>query len=319
MGDTARLAVRVPRRARLLAFAGLLAALAALAGGGLTFGDAEAQQAPGTPQGLAAIALDGQVGLAWKASSGATSYAAVPRDDVRRAITTLVTPAGYTGTTYTDTGRTNGTTYLLRGPSIVEWDRVRADSRSCRRRPVASSCVNGHRDSYRELLPGHDGLEDRAGATRVRAAASRATRRRRASTRASSVDLHVSTATGTRRTTSRSTAPADYGGTQGRLVSARSPGCTASWQPGCSQGARHDRPDRLRRLGHRRRRSRPRSHVAVGRLPAQARPRRQRHLQRDPARRPRRTAALRRALTACRPTTYQAYNGYGGKSLYDWN
>ncbi|QKS46473.1 glycoside hydrolase family 6 protein [Paenibacillus cellulosilyticus] len=64
---------------------------------------------PAAPTGLTATAGNAQVVLAWTASTGATSY------NVKRATTsggTFTTVAtGVTGTTYTDTGLTNGTTY----------------------------------------------------------------------------------------------------------------------------------------------------------------------------------------------------------------
>jgi O-glycosyl hydrolase/fibronectin type 3 domain-containing protein len=63
---------------------------------------------PPVPTGLTATAGNTQVGLSWSASSGATAY------DVKRS---TVSGSGYatitspTGTSYTNTGLTNGTTY----------------------------------------------------------------------------------------------------------------------------------------------------------------------------------------------------------------
>jgi fibronectin type 3 domain-containing protein len=63
---------------------------------------------PATPTGLTATAGNTQVALAWNASGGATAY------DVKRS---TVSGSGYatitspTGTSYTNTGLTNGTTY----------------------------------------------------------------------------------------------------------------------------------------------------------------------------------------------------------------
>jgi hypothetical protein len=62
-----------------------------------------------TPTGLTATAGDTQVSLSWTASSGATSY------HVKRAMVTggpYTQVAAPTGTTYIDTGRTNGTAYF---------------------------------------------------------------------------------------------------------------------------------------------------------------------------------------------------------------
>jgi hypothetical protein len=63
---------------------------------------------PSTPTGVSASAGNGQVTISWSASSGATSY------NVKRATTSggpYTTIASPTGTTYTNTGLTNGTTY----------------------------------------------------------------------------------------------------------------------------------------------------------------------------------------------------------------
>jgi len=64
---------------------------------------------PAVPTGLTAAAGDAQVTLTWTASSGAASYN-VKRSTVSGGTFTTVA-TGVTGTTYTDTGLTNGTTY----------------------------------------------------------------------------------------------------------------------------------------------------------------------------------------------------------------
>jgi endo-1,4-beta-xylanase len=69
----------------------------------------QGQQAPPVPIGLTATAGNAQVSLAWNASAGATSY------NIRRSTTsggpyTLI--AGVTGTSFTNTGLTNNTTYF---------------------------------------------------------------------------------------------------------------------------------------------------------------------------------------------------------------
>ena len=63
---------------------------------------------PPAPTGLTATAGNGQVSLSWNASSGATSY------NVKRSTTNggpYSTVGSPTGTTFTNTGLTNGTTY----------------------------------------------------------------------------------------------------------------------------------------------------------------------------------------------------------------
>ncbi len=64
--------------------------------------------APAAPTGLTAVAGDGQVALSWTASSGATGYH-VKRSTASGGPFTQV--AAPTGTTYTDTGLSDGTIY----------------------------------------------------------------------------------------------------------------------------------------------------------------------------------------------------------------
>jgi len=64
---------------------------------------------PSAPAGLTATADSAQVTLTWTASTGAASYNVKRAAASGGAFTTIA--AGVTGTTYTDTGLTNGTTY----------------------------------------------------------------------------------------------------------------------------------------------------------------------------------------------------------------
>nr|WP_246070607.1 glycoside hydrolase family 6 protein [Paenibacillus kobensis] len=64
---------------------------------------------PAAPASLTATAGDAQVALTWTASSGATSYNVKRSTTAGGTFTTVAT--GVTGTTYTNTGLTNGTTY----------------------------------------------------------------------------------------------------------------------------------------------------------------------------------------------------------------
>lgn len=63
---------------------------------------------PSAPTNLVATPGDGQVGLAWNASSGATDYRVKRSTTPGGPYTQIATPAA---TTYTDTAVTNGTTY----------------------------------------------------------------------------------------------------------------------------------------------------------------------------------------------------------------
>src|SRR5207244_5171245 len=66
---------------------------------------------PAAPTNLKATPGDKQVSLTWNASSGATSYNVKRSTTNGGPYTTISSPGTVTGTTYTDTGLTNGTTY----------------------------------------------------------------------------------------------------------------------------------------------------------------------------------------------------------------
>lgn len=85
----------------VMLFAGCNSSSTSGGGGGTT-------QPPATPAGLQATAGNAQVSLSWTASSGATSYAVKRSMTNGGPYTQIATPSG---TTYTDTGLTNGTTY----------------------------------------------------------------------------------------------------------------------------------------------------------------------------------------------------------------
>jgi autotransporter-associated beta strand protein len=66
--------------------------------------------APAAPTNLAAVAGDAQVALSWTASSGATTSYTIRRGTASGVYTTI-SQGAVTGTSYTDTSVTNGTTY----------------------------------------------------------------------------------------------------------------------------------------------------------------------------------------------------------------
>jgi len=73
--------------------------------------------APAAPTGLTASAGNAQVSLSWTASSGATTYSVFRGTSAGgESATALVT--GLTGTTYTNTGLTNGTTYYYKVAAV---------------------------------------------------------------------------------------------------------------------------------------------------------------------------------------------------------
>ncbi len=65
--------------------------------------------APAAPTGLAAVAGNAQVALSWNAVSGATTYTI--RRGTASGVYTTISAGNVNGTSYTDTGLTNGTTY----------------------------------------------------------------------------------------------------------------------------------------------------------------------------------------------------------------
>src|SRR5438105_2936671 len=64
-----------------------------------------------SPAGLAGVALDGSVDLAWQPVAGVSAYN-VYRGTAAGSVTTLVSPpGGVAATGFTDTAALNGTTY----------------------------------------------------------------------------------------------------------------------------------------------------------------------------------------------------------------
>ena len=144
--------------------AGLLSLVCALALGSIMLvPEPHAAGVPDSPTGLTAIALSGQVGLAWKPSSGATSYQ-LYRGTTAASITTLVTPAGYTGTTFTDTGRTNNTTYYYAVKATSSSGQSLADQ-IAQAKPVAASCSTGNAIRVENCFPGTTSWKSTPGAT----------------------------------------------------------------------------------------------------------------------------------------------------------
>jgi hypothetical protein len=76
-----------------------------------------AGQAPAAPTGLAASAGTRRVSLSWKASSGAASYSIYRGTSAGGEGATPV-KTGVTGTSYTDTGLTSGTTYFYKVAAV---------------------------------------------------------------------------------------------------------------------------------------------------------------------------------------------------------
>jgi hypothetical protein len=75
------------------------------------------RSAPAAPAGLTATAGNRQVRLTWTASSGAVSYN-VYRGPAPGAERTTPIATGVTGTSYTNTGLTNGATYYYKVAAV---------------------------------------------------------------------------------------------------------------------------------------------------------------------------------------------------------
>jgi len=109
-----------------------------------------AQTAPTAPTGLSAIALDGKVSLAWQSTSGATSYK-VYRGTSAASITTLV--GSPTTTTFSDATSVNGTTYYY-AVKAGNGTGDSAASTTAQAKPAARSCSTGNAVKVENCFPG---------------------------------------------------------------------------------------------------------------------------------------------------------------------
>ncbi|MDP9294794.1 MAG: hypothetical protein M3O90_10300, partial [Actinomycetota bacterium] len=112
----------------------------------------QAASVPSAPQGLTAIALDSAVALAWRPSTGADSYA-LYRGTSAGAITQLVTPAGFTGTSFKDTTAVNGSTYFYEVHARGAPGESTSDQ-TVRANPVARACSTGNAIRLENCFPG---------------------------------------------------------------------------------------------------------------------------------------------------------------------
>ena len=263
------------------------------------------------PTGLTAIAFDSKVVLAWQPAAGASGGYTVLRGPGAGAPTTVVSGAGgVSGTTFTDTSANNGSiySYAVRANSGGSQS---ANSNLVNAAPIPLGSGSGNAIVQENSVPGHDRLEDAeraAGATGIEGFATATS-----INAGDSVDLKVNTADDVPfhveiyRT-------GYYGGTNGRLISTL-PGLTVEQQD-YPPVRRPTRSARLLHLEHGTRRSRRRrtGRAAVYLL----------RLVRDDngddnhillvVRHDGDNAAV---LYGVPTATYQAYNNYGGKSLYD--
>ena len=216
----------------------------------------------------------------------------VPRDLGRRDHRPRHAPPAYSATTFTDTTVTNGTTYFYEVRASADGAQSGAAQRATAT-PRGASCSTGNRIVVENCFPGTTGVEGARRQQRVPDTASRASCRRPASTPAAASTCASRPAAGTCPTTSRSTARATTAAR--RAASCRRSPASTGEHGYCDTSARHHRPRRLHRHeprgdDHHDRR------LGLRRLPAQARPRRQRRVQRGDPRRARRRRHVRRAV-----------------------
>jgi N,N-dimethylformamidase beta subunit-like protein/uncharacterized protein DUF4082/Big-like domain-containing protein len=181
----------------------------------LTLGESRAATLPATPTGLTAIALDGKVSLSWQPSANAAGYI------VYRGVTlselTPITPAGHADTKFVDEAAVNGQAYYYSVRATSADGQSSLASQRALATPLARSCSSGNAVVVENCFPGttnwrttrghhvgEDGLGGFASASSIQAG--------------ESVNLSVEIAVGAQyrveiyRTGS-------YGGAQGRLVS----------------------------------------------------------------------------------------------------
>ena len=106
-----------------------------------------------SPGGPTAIALDGSVQLAWQPVAGASAYT-IYRGSSTSTISTLVSPAGgVTGSTFSDATAANGTTYFY-GVRAIASGQESASSLAVQATPRARSCSNGNPTVLENCYPG---------------------------------------------------------------------------------------------------------------------------------------------------------------------
>jgi len=108
--------------------------------------------APPAPTGLTATGGNAQVSLAWTASSGATSYN-VYRGTTAGGESATAIATGITGTTYVNTGLTNGTTYFYK-VAAVNSGGTSAQSNEASAKPAASGYTGTPYTGTPIALPG---------------------------------------------------------------------------------------------------------------------------------------------------------------------
>ncbi len=270
-----------------------------------------ASAAPAAPTGVTAISLDARVALAWQPSSGASGYA-VYRGTSATSITQLVSSSSIGATTFTDTSVTNGATYYyaVRAKSLVSGDS--ANSPPARATPTARSCSTGNAIVVENCFPGttawklaqgtrayDDGIEGFATDTSINSGSSV---NLKINANAENIPYHIEIyRTGW------------YGGTQGRLIS-RMDGLRTVWQPGCDED---DTTGLIDCSDWEVSQTLTTTTDWVSGVYLLRLVRDDNGAKNDILLTIRKDGSTSNVLYEVPDTTYQAYNNYGGKSLYD--
>ncbi|MDX6412411.1 MAG: hypothetical protein QOE91_1927, partial [Gaiellaceae bacterium] len=281
------------------------ALLAVLIVGGM-LGGAHGANAPLPPTGFTGNALDGQVDLAWQPVAGATYN--IYRGLSVSTRTTLAT--GITGTTYDDTTAANGTTYYYSVRAIVSGSES-ADSLLLQATAQARSCGSGNAIHVENCSPGSTRWK-LAAADPVSSGGVEGFATASSINKGGSLDLKIN---GASTTTIRAEIYrlGFYGGSGGRLVSTirgiggiAQPACNAGPPLDCSNWATSATITTTAAWA---------SGVYFVRLVREdvaASDATIMFVVRDDAR-------IANLLYSVPVDTYQAYNNYGGQSLYDFN
>jgi hypothetical protein len=205
---------------------GLLLALCASA---LWLATSIASTAPAGPVGLTAISQDGTVGLAWQPVPGASGYR-VYRGTTASSITTLLTAQPIASAAFSDSTAANGHAFYY-AVTAISGSGESPRSGVAGATPQARSCSSGNAIVVENCFPGttnwetqnplqasNGGIEGFATATSINAG--------------QSVDLKVRTTDDDVPFHIEIYRSGYYGGTMGRLISTL-PGLTANTQPAC--------------------------------------------------------------------------------------
>ena len=266
----------------------------------------------GPPAGVTGIALHASAQVSWQPVASATGYT-VYRGTSAASITTLLTPAaGVAAPSYTDATAANGTTYYYAVRAIVDGIES-ANSGTVQIRPVVRACSTGNAVVLENCYAGNTGWNVRATAT-IAAGGIEGFGTASSINKGQSVDLKVNADdSATFRVEIYRTGY--YGGSNARLFSivrgvpaVRQPGCIrdtttgladcSNWSTSATITTTSSWPSGVYLLRLVREDTGADSHVLL--------------TVRDDSRNS-------DVLYGVTDSNYQAYNNYGGKSLYDFN